>query len=63
MTETVKIVHADKGRIVEDKVGGKGCKAKRRKGEGTWFALSGGPTSREIDSSILCAVARDLVAA
>jgi len=35
-----------------------------KEGEGGgWFALSGEPTSCEIDSSILCAVARGLVPA
>lgn len=57
---TVKIARADEGRIVEDGCGAE-CKAARSCGGGSWFALSGEPTSREIDSSILCAVARDLV--
>lgn len=62
MTGTVKIVRADEGRIVEDEVAAKGAKAERCAGGG-WFALSGEPTSCEIDSSILCAVARGLVPA
>lgn len=55
-----KIVRADEGRIVEDEVTARGAK-RRDVRRGGRFALSGEPTSREIDSSILCAVARGLV--